>query len=99
MRHVLRMCVLAVSAAAAVFVATTPAAAVPVGCYTATLSPNGGYSYCSAGPGWHRVNLLCRVNPSYAWWHGGPAVGAGQQSIAYCNPGETRIDITISKGG
>ena len=99
MRHVLRVGLIAASMAAAALVAATPASAAPTGCSANPLTPNGGYSYCSSGTGWHQVNILCRVNPWYTYWWGGPQAPAGQLSIGYCNPGETRVSLSYSTGG
>jgi hypothetical protein len=98
MRRVLRLGLIAVSAAAALFVAATPASAVPTGCVSGALTPNGAFSYCSGGTGWHRISVLCRVNPYYTYWWGGPVVGPGQISTVYCNPNETRVDYVILTG-
>jgi hypothetical protein len=99
MRLVARVGLIAASVAAAAFVAATPAAAAPTGCTTGALNPNGGFSYCSGGTGWHQVNILCRVNPYYTYWWGGPKVGPGDLSIGYCNSGETRVSLSYSTGG
>jgi hypothetical protein len=81
-------------------IAGTPAQAEPPGTPTGCeviFAAGGGYSYCSAGPGFHRVKITCRreSNPNvvdiiYGYWR-----PSGYYSDAFCH---RYGDVVLSRG-
>jgi hypothetical protein len=65
-------------------VGATGAQAYPSGC-SSSVFLDGGYSRCTGGTGWHKIEIECEGFPFRVYWRSGPWDATPGYSYAWCD--------------